>query len=136
MLFVLLLSPLAVFAENPQWYPQKGYELNGIIQQLDIREREIIISDDKLSIASGVKVHSMTNEYLSLSSLKVGDAIGVDITEHADGKVEIVEIWLLDKDKPVLFSSDSSGSSEFSGSAGISDKPSKKPARITPKVTR
>lgn len=135
LVFVLFL-PLEASAETPSWYPQKGYELNGIVQQLDLRGREIVISDDKLIIASRVKVHSLTNEYLSLSSLKVGDIVGVDITEYNDGKVEVVEIWILDKDKPMLFSSELPDSSDTPTPQTISDQQLKKQDRVSSKVRK
>ncbi len=136
---LLFLPLLCSAAETPEWYPEKGYELSGMIQQIDVKQRAIVISDDKLVIASIVKVHSLDDEFYSLSRLKIGDVIGVDVAEISGGMVEIVEIWLLDKDKPVLFPSnslDSSGSSDSSNSSSLSGQSSKKPGRVSPKVTR
>ncbi len=99
-LFIALFafSPMLANAEVPSWYPQTGYDISGVVVQIDIRSRVILIEDDQLKLSTSVKAHSIADEFYSLSQIKAGDFIGVDVSELSDGSVEIVEIWLLDKE--------------------------------------
>ncbi len=101
------LFPVLASAEVPSWYTQKGYDVSGIINQIDTRNRIILVGEDLIKIAAKVKVHSLDDEFYSLSRLKVGDLIGIDVTELEGGRIEIVEIWLLDKDGVKEFATDS-----------------------------
>ena len=97
----LAISPMLVNAEIPSWYKQTGYDISGIVEQIDTRNKIIWLGDDQINLSSRVKVHSIDDEFFALSRIKAGDFVGVDVSELPDGMVEIVEIWLLDKDNPV-----------------------------------
>lgn len=126
LMLVVMFFPMMVSAETPSWYPQDDFVLQGTIDQINITGRSVVISDSSLVFASKLKVHSMTREFYPLSSLKVGDLVGVNAIDRPDGIRQIMEIWVLQ----------SSNYSATSGSSNVSGKDLKKQDRISPNVTR
>ncbi len=123
---MVMFFPMMVSAETPSWYPQDDFVLQGTIDQINITRRSVVISDSSMVFASKVKVHSMTEEFYPLSSLKVGDSVGVNAIDRPDGNRQIMEIW-------VLQSSNYSGAS---GSSNVSGQGFKKQDRISSKVRK
>ncbi len=97
LLLIAMFFPMVASAEAPPWYSQEDFVLQGTIDQINILERSVVISDSSLVFASKVKVHSLTQEFYPLSKLKVGDVVGANAIDVPGGVRQVVEIWLLDK---------------------------------------
>lgn len=122
---LIAISSLAIAAGYPYWY-QKSYNHVGSVNEINISERYIVISDVKLPLAEKVDVNTVKSEVNPLSIIKKGDKVGVKLvvvgevpvtrfnragtskTKSAETKTTVrtkkavSEIWILDKTKPLI----------------------------------
>ncbi|THB75596.1 MAG: hypothetical protein D6B28_00085 [Gammaproteobacteria bacterium] len=99
-LFTLIfaaLFPLVVSAEVPKWYLEANVKEEGSVLSIDIKQRVVVIDDQRMLLSSRVKTHSPVQEFVSLKKIKPGQHIGFDYVRDGNGKIMITEIWILDE---------------------------------------
>jgi opacity protein-like surface antigen len=84
------MSSHAMAQNFPSYYPEKGFNVSGFIDGLNLGTGEIIIDDSVYRVSPEVVVRSLSSKDDSLTRLRVGANVGFKIT----GGV-ITEFWLL-----------------------------------------
>lgn len=87
-----LMSTHAMAQKFPSYYPEKGFNITGIIDDLNLGTGEIIINDSVYRVSPQAVVRSLSSREDSMTRLRVGANVGF----KARGGM-ITEFWLLPK---------------------------------------
>lgn len=93
LLMLLSLSLSVSAATLPAYYPET-FQMHGTVDRIDIKRGEIVINDMFWSLSMNVKVHSLTTEFSSIQTLRLGMNIGFSMNT-VNGKNQVAEIWIL-----------------------------------------
>ena len=97
-LIIAALFPFVVNAEVPKWYKSGVVKGEGTVVSIDIKQRLIMIDDQHMKLSSKIKVHSPAQEFVPLGKIQSGQLIGFNYEPNDNGKIEITEIWIIDKE--------------------------------------
>lgn len=112
------LFPFVVNAEVPKWYHNGDVKGEGMVVSIDIGQRLVVIDDQHMKLGNKIKVHSPSQEFAPLGKIQSGQIIGFDYEQNDQGKIEITEIWILDKD---IISELDKAANKPSGTSGSSE---------------
>ena len=90
-----VMSSSLAFAAFPAYYPKEGFQRVGILDDVQLERRVIIVNDIPYSLADSVIVHSPKSFSVPSSQLRIGAQVGYKMA--AGGRL-ITEIWLLPSD--------------------------------------
>ncbi len=84
------MSSLAMAQNFPSYYPEKGFNETGIIDDVNLGMGEIIIGDAVYRVSPEAVVRSLSSKEDSMTRLRVGANVGFKMTGGM-----ITEFWLL-----------------------------------------
>ena len=84
------MSTHAMAQKFPSYYPDKGFNITGVIDDLNLGTGEIIINDSVYRVSPQAVVRSLSSKEDSMTRLRVGANVGFNMS----GRV-IKEFWLL-----------------------------------------
>ena len=84
------MSTQAMAQKFPSYYPEKGFNQSGVIDDVNLGMGEIIINDSVYRVSPQAVVRSLSSREDSMTRLRVGANVGFKIS----GGV-IKEFWLL-----------------------------------------
>lgn len=93
----LALNLSAFAAGLPDYYPQR-FDRWGIIDQVDLDSRILVINDVSVKIAHDLHVYTMNTRFAAPQSLKRGMKVGFGTTGSRALTGAVSELWILPAD--------------------------------------
>ncbi|MCC6208051.1 MAG: hypothetical protein IT488_07850 [Gammaproteobacteria bacterium] len=90
----MALGSLAFAAGLPDYYPEK-FDRWGVIDQLDLENRVIVVNDVGIKIAHDLRIYTTNTRFAAPQSLKPGMRIGFGTTGSRSLAGPVTEVWVL-----------------------------------------
>jgi hypothetical protein len=91
------LSLPALSAKLPDYYPA-AFDRVGVIDQIDLDNRVIVVNDKNIRVALDLKVYTVNTRFASSQSLQPGMVIGFGTSGSRAISGAVSEIWVLPAD--------------------------------------
>jgi hypothetical protein len=97
LICAMAMSLPAISAKLPEYYPE-AFDRWGVIDQIDLDNRIIVVNDKNVRVALDLKVYTVNTRFATPRSLQPGMIVGFGTTGSRAITGAVSEIWVLPAD--------------------------------------